>query len=192
MGYDLSNEHGRFCLNIWYYPAILNLAYKLGWEPQGTKPAFWCNEDGSPSEDMNKDNDKWNGSYFANSWQKVTADDAENLGKALDKIIFYLEVWLGDVTPYDVGDDCPSHSTIATHLLDINNSPSMAGYNDKLSFNKEVVNSDANEGHAPLPSFYEVLFKDDLLSVFIHMADKEILLMLRRFRDFIKSGFTIG
>jgi hypothetical protein len=50
--------------------------------------------------------DSWNGSYFFNDWQEITADDAKNLAEALEKALEYI----ADKTEDQIDDDVKSWS----------------------------------------------------------------------------------
>jgi hypothetical protein len=89
MGVDLrgGGEHYReqhFGWPAWFY--CLAVADAFGWQREGTRPAVWCNADGSPCEEMNS-LVGWSGSYSSNDHQTVTDSDARALAAALDRAI---------------------------------------------------------------------------------------------------------
>jgi hypothetical protein len=75
MGYDLTNSSGQThqwkVLGWWH---LLNLAREYGWLPRGTE---------APSHS----GPGWDGNYFQNDGQLVTADDATALAEALDRLL---------------------------------------------------------------------------------------------------------
>jgi hypothetical protein len=74
MGMDLHSERGgRFWFDIFSWRKILALIKRYGWKPAGTKkPADWENPE-----------HLWDGNYFDNVGQIVTAEDALAMGDAL-------------------------------------------------------------------------------------------------------------
>ena len=79
MGYDLQNEKGNtFRWNVWGYSPVLSLAEVYGWKPKGTVLNNW--ESGEIETD-------WDGKYFSNDGQVVTAEDASNMASALLKAL---------------------------------------------------------------------------------------------------------
>jgi hypothetical protein len=76
MGYDLISQSGachQWKSVGWWY--LLNLARSAGWEPTGTiAPA-------------GVDAEEWDGNYFRNDGQMVTAGDAEGLADALARLL---------------------------------------------------------------------------------------------------------
>ena len=79
MGYDLQNEKGNtFRWNVWGYSPVLSLAEVYGWKPKGTVLNNW--ESGEIETD-------WDGKYFSNDGQVVTAEDASDMAKALSKAL---------------------------------------------------------------------------------------------------------
>jgi len=79
MGYDLQNEKGNtFRWNVWGYSPVLSLAEVYGWKPRGTVLNDW--ESGEIMLD-------WDGKYFSNDGQVVTAEDASDMGNALSKAL---------------------------------------------------------------------------------------------------------
>ncbi len=104
MGYCISGRDEsldqRF--NIWGWRSLFTLALYFGWEPQGTVSKIWKNNKtgelvGHQDYDPDKckdgewvNDDDWDGSYFYNDWQEITADDAQNLAEALEKALEYM------------------------------------------------------------------------------------------------------
>tara|TARA_Y100001934_G_C12342833_1_gene771119 strand:- start:1664 stop:2002 length:339 start_codon:yes stop_codon:yes gene_type:complete len=84
MGFDLYGKKDSCCLNWSDWRETFELAIENGWKPAGTKP---------PDEETTKklygcDSqmvDNWNGGYFSNDFQLVTAEDATNMANALDR-----------------------------------------------------------------------------------------------------------
>jgi hypothetical protein len=77
MGYDLTNASGdshQWKSVGWWY--LLNLARHFGWKPAGTLPPAAHDE---PSA--------WDGNYFHNDGQRVTAPDAAALADSLEKML---------------------------------------------------------------------------------------------------------
>ena len=75
MGYDLTSSSGqthRWKVLGWWH--LLNLAREHGWSPRGTEPPG----DAAPG---------WDGNYFHNEGQWVTADDAAALADALERLL---------------------------------------------------------------------------------------------------------
>jgi hypothetical protein len=77
MGYDLKNDRGeelRFSNSGW--SLALEIAERHGWNPQGTlAPADW--EEGK----------EWEGDYDTMDGQRVSAEDAAGLVKALERAL---------------------------------------------------------------------------------------------------------
>ena len=77
MGYDLTNSAGGYhqwkVLGWWH---LLNLARSYGWNPAGTEP---------PAEATPLS--PWDGNYFRNDGQFVTATDAAALADALERML---------------------------------------------------------------------------------------------------------
>lgn len=75
MGYDLINSVGQThqwkVLGWWH---LLNLACEYGWSPRGTEPPIDAGSD-------------WDGNYFQNEGQLVTAGDAIALADALARLL---------------------------------------------------------------------------------------------------------
>jgi hypothetical protein len=75
MGYDLYSKSGdetRWTQTFW--PRLLALAEKNGWQPKGT----------SAPKDYKE---TWDGSYWYNSGEIVAEEDAANLATALEKAL---------------------------------------------------------------------------------------------------------
>jgi hypothetical protein len=79
MGYDLSNASGayvRFTGSGW--DLALSVAEHYGWSPAGAlKPVTWNEATDGP----------WQGDYWLNVGQRVSADDAAALTAALDRAV---------------------------------------------------------------------------------------------------------
>jgi hypothetical protein len=72
MGYDLKNLKGGYrCFSESKWLALLDLAERHRWKPQGTL----------------MDVPDWGGGYFSNDMQWVTEDDANNLAAALERAL---------------------------------------------------------------------------------------------------------
>ncbi len=91
MGMDLIREGGCFRMSGSTWSHALELAHLNGWEPAGTESPVWHDEKGKqygPVPD-------WDGGYWSNDYQGVTAKDARNLADALERS-------LPDVPSFDV------------------------------------------------------------------------------------------
>jgi hypothetical protein len=86
MGMDLHGAEKYMRLNWSNWEALLALAYLFGWEGPGTLPPDLRDQHGQPiyPADTFKD---WSGTYFSNSYQRVTAEDAHNLAEALERAL---------------------------------------------------------------------------------------------------------
>lgn len=73
--YDLINHKSEFSFNFFDWGHILELALHYGWTPLGTKPS-----------DLTI-GENWKGGYTSNDYQIVMAEDAINIGKALEKAL---------------------------------------------------------------------------------------------------------
>lgn len=81
MGMDLSGVGGHFRFGCDGWERILDLAHSYGWEPTGTDAPHWrCEEGRCVCEN-------WGGTYFSNSGQSVTDDDAKGIAKALERAL---------------------------------------------------------------------------------------------------------
>ncbi|MBL8822428.1 MAG: hypothetical protein JNJ77_07570 [Planctomycetia bacterium] len=76
MGMDLTGPAGYFRWDFFRWHRLLSVAERYGWEPAGTVIA---EEEAQQSD--------WNGSYWSNDFQTVTAADAEQLGAALERAL---------------------------------------------------------------------------------------------------------
>ncbi len=76
MGYGLVAENGRhrIAMTATTWSAIKKLAYEFGWEPEGTV-------------DPNCHVHDWDGNYWMNEGQQITASDAHNFGAALERAL---------------------------------------------------------------------------------------------------------
>jgi hypothetical protein len=73
MGYDLTNDEGDyFRFNISGWSPMLALAEKYGWKPGKT---------------LHERDKRWNGTYYSNDGQRVTAKDAVAIADALEKAL---------------------------------------------------------------------------------------------------------
>ena len=94
MGMYLNNDSGskrHYSRGMWC--ALLDLAHDHGWEPVGTEAPI-LPEDFVPYDD-------WNGGYFYNDGQRVTATDAAAIADALERALLTPE------TGSDAADDDP-------------------------------------------------------------------------------------
>ena len=91
MGTDLRNSSSgdSFHFNLYGWENVLALAEMYGWHPAGTRPP------GSDEQDAGQE--AWEGEYFANDGQTVTAEDARDVADALEEAL----------------DDIPSHNAAA-------------------------------------------------------------------------------
>ncbi len=76
MGMDLTGAGGHFHFTITEWDLILQLAEAYGWEPEGTK---------LPGPGHDTPDQSWSGTYFTNSYQLVTREDAAALAEALER-----------------------------------------------------------------------------------------------------------
>ena len=73
MSYDLCNSNGdHVAFNLTGWEQVLKLAEMYGWRTAGTLPP----------EDLDTE---WDGDYFLNDGEVVTADDAKAIAEALTK-----------------------------------------------------------------------------------------------------------
>lgn len=79
MGMDLSGRGGDFWWKFFDWPKLLYVAIHYGWEPAGTIAPIDRHSD-EPILD-------WDGGYFSNDFQTVTADDAWQLADALERAL---------------------------------------------------------------------------------------------------------
>ena len=83
MGMSLSNGHGgSLGFNHFLWSKILTLALDHGWEPLGTKPSVALAHE---YPDIAHTDETWDGNYTSNDLQEVTAQDALNIAKALER-----------------------------------------------------------------------------------------------------------
>jgi hypothetical protein len=86
MGVDLHGA-GGYVLYPWYHwQQFLGMAYLFGWEGPGTLPPDLRdknNEPIYPPEIL----EKWDGTYFANNYQRVSEEDAWNIAIALQRAL---------------------------------------------------------------------------------------------------------
>jgi hypothetical protein len=77
VGYDLANSSGGYHQwNVLGWWNVLNLARIYGWMPRGTEPPA------QPS-----DLTPWDGNYFRNEGQRVSAEDAAAIADALNRLL---------------------------------------------------------------------------------------------------------
>lgn len=103
MGYDLSSIKGRssthFNINGWGY--VTKLATEYGWNPMGTVYKSFKATDISDGKIITiKSIPEWEGTYFSNDGQVVTAKDAKGMKKALEKALVYEEKYIGEDNKY--------------------------------------------------------------------------------------------
>ena len=79
MGMDLVNEFRDFHFSLYGWENVLALAEMYGWRPAGTLPP--------QPEAVGEPAGAWNGNYFLNDGQTVTAEDAGNLADALERAL---------------------------------------------------------------------------------------------------------
>jgi len=81
MAMHISGRNGTFDITGFGWCRLLKLAQDYGWVPRGTQPpSLWA--DSPPEQD-----EKWDGTYFSNDSQGVTAEDASNLADALERAL---------------------------------------------------------------------------------------------------------
>jgi hypothetical protein len=83
MGYDLRNAQGTQHWGIDTWPELLGLAHEHGWQPEGTTLPVLTYDDGTPCAPCFG----WDGSYFWNDHQIVSAGDARNLADGLERAL---------------------------------------------------------------------------------------------------------
>ena len=107
MGYDLSGKQGSFRFNVFGWRHVLKLAEMYGWKPKGTKLnrgyiLMRCEENEEKTDEIMNN---WDGNYFNNSYQRVSAKDAINLSIALEKA-------LPDIPDKPVHEEMPNYHKI--------------------------------------------------------------------------------
>jgi hypothetical protein len=104
MGYSIFGKDGNLgqSLNIAGWQSLNGLARVFGWEPQGTVLMSWkdnktgeifppvCFDEMKCKDGKWENDDSWTGSYSSNDYQEITADDAKNFAKALEKALEYI------------------------------------------------------------------------------------------------------
>lgn len=104
MSYFISSMNGNLGegFNIATWHSLFGLATVFGWEPKGTIMECWkdnktgekfppvCFDEKKCKDGEWIEDDDWNGSYFSNDWQDITADDAQNLAEALERVLEYI------------------------------------------------------------------------------------------------------
>jgi len=95
--YELKNTL-NFSLERW--SRILKLARLYGWQPASTRagPLYYDVPDNPDIKPL-----EWNGGYFTNDGQIVTAEDASELGKALEQAL----------------DDLPDHESNSPRYVEV-------------------------------------------------------------------------
>jgi hypothetical protein len=101
MGVDLASEAGgHFSVNWWGWRELFEIALAHGWQPAGTrKEADWMDsETGEPLTGAIADRVRfeggepaWDGNYFGNDFQQVTAEDARNMALAVEQALPEIE-----------------------------------------------------------------------------------------------------
>lgn len=82
------------------FESLLQTTRCLGWHPQGTELPDLRDKDGKPLEDYKDMYKDWDGSYFSNDYQRVTAENAKSFTEAVDKLIHSVEMLLETVWAY--------------------------------------------------------------------------------------------
>jgi hypothetical protein len=99
---DDNDDEKYFYFDIFGWSKILELANSYGWKPFGTELGLWCLEDGTPIMPFP---DEWDGDYFSNGGQGITAEDASAIADALESAL--------DDIP-DCDGLAPKHLTLST------------------------------------------------------------------------------
>jgi len=81
MRMDLVRENEVYSIGAAYWAESLDLAEAFGWRPAGTLHPLVQWSAGR----------EWDGNYWANDWQRVTDEDAHQLGVALYKAVAAIE-----------------------------------------------------------------------------------------------------
>ena len=79
MPIELIGKNSSVDFNIFTWPRVLRLARRYGWEPEGALESGWL---GKALKEPKRSSD-----YTSNSFQRVTDEDAKNIGKALKKAL---------------------------------------------------------------------------------------------------------
>ncbi len=92
MGYDLIGKKGAtFCAGNWGH--LLELAKSFGWRAEGTLFPT-CNEDQGAL--YIEGDERWNGNYFGNDWQRVSQTNSAAMAVAVRKALeAHTELTLG-------------------------------------------------------------------------------------------------
>lgn len=85
MGYSLQSNNKHFYANTLAFSKLLHLAYIFGWHPRGTEPPSFDEGGSIPIGSCD-----WDGSYFGNSFQFVTEEDAKEIAVSLKKSLQYI------------------------------------------------------------------------------------------------------
>ncbi len=92
MGFDLTAESGDYFHFNWAgWTQILKEAWDYGWRPQGTLCPDWYIVGTDLRAADVYDKEKWEGGYFSNDGQVVTAEDACAIAQALERALPQLE-----------------------------------------------------------------------------------------------------
>jgi hypothetical protein len=83
MEMDLSGSGGDFHFNIFAWEQVLKLAQMYGWEPAGTEAPQRIEDEDA----VDREENAWEGGYWTNDGQRVSAEDAQNLAEALKKAL---------------------------------------------------------------------------------------------------------
>ena len=114
MGYCIFGENGKpgQVLNIAGWQSLMSLARIFDWESQGTVMMDWkdnktgemfppiCFDDKKCIDGQWVKDDAWPGYYCTNDYQEITADDAKNFAKALEKALAYMAGDSGSETEF--------------------------------------------------------------------------------------------
>lgn len=87
MGMDLLGRGVDFHFNWTNWRRVLELAYRYGWVPAGTELDHFGKVDEELAEQYRHPYEDWDGTYFGNSFQWVTAEDAANIAQALERAL---------------------------------------------------------------------------------------------------------
>lgn len=79
---DVNGKYKNFRFTCFSWRKVLDLAYRHGWKPKGTKPSEIFKISG-----WDPHKHKWCGTYFSNDWQLVDEKDAKNLAGGLKKAL---------------------------------------------------------------------------------------------------------
>jgi hypothetical protein len=95
---DLCGRGGYFRFSNTSWCKVLELADRYGWKPAGTEPGRWVDPStGKLDKQLSPDPEEWDGSYFGNSFQWVTDEDAARIADALERA-------LDDIPDFDAAE----------------------------------------------------------------------------------------